>query len=523
MTYKGNQGFKLNRRTLLAGAAAGSAALWVPGLAGKPAAAAPKAGGHFRIGVGGGATTDTLDPATYASEMLTLVAYCIGNHLTEITPSGDLVPELAESFEPSADAKTWRFNLRKGVTFHNGQPLTAQDVILSYQQHMGEDSKSAAKSSVGQIESFKADGDHTVVFTLAAGNADFPYLLSDYRLPILPAKDGKLEWQQGQGTGPYMLQNFNPGVAATFTKNPNYWKADAAYFDSVEIITILDPAARQNALVTGEVDAIDTVDPKTANRLGQVSGLRLLEVPSRLHHAWPMRIEAKPFDNVDFRLAIKWAIDREDLLRKILFGRGTVGNDQPLSAVYRYYADLPQRSRDIDKAKFHLKKSGLGENVAVDLSASDGAYSGAVDAAVLIKEQLAPAGINVNVVREPKDGYWSSVWRTKPWCAAYWYGRPTADWMFSTAYAAESPFNDTGWQNAPFNTLLVEARAELDHKKRAEMYGEMQSLVRDQAATAVTTFSNHVMAVSDKIKHPEQISGVYALDGGKAVERWWFA
>jgi peptide/nickel transport system substrate-binding protein len=194
-----------------------------------------------------------------------------------------------------------------------------------------------------------------------------------------------------------------------------------------------------------------------------------------------------------------------------------------LSPVYQFYADLPQREQDTDKARFHLKKSGVGEGVTVDLSASDGAYPGAVDAAVLIKEHLAKADINVNVVREPKDGYWSNVWRKKPWCAAYWFGRPTADWMFTSGYAAESAYNDAGWQHEGFNRLLVAARAELDQAKRSEMYAEMQTIVRDEGATAVTTFGNYIMALRDNVMHGENVSGVYSMDGGKAVERWWFA
>lgn len=199
-------------------------------------------------------------------------------------------------------------------------------------------------------------------------------------------------------------------------------------------------------------------------------------------------------------------------------GRSSCAN--PISAVYEYYAEFPLREPDLDKAKYHLQKSGVG-NMPIDLSSSDGAYNGALDAAVLIKDQLAKAGINVNVVREAADGYWSNVWRKKPWCAVYWNGRPTIDWMLSSGYAAESAYNDSGWQNERFNMLLVEARAELDRTKRAEMYREMQGIVRDDAATLITTFGNYVMALRNNVQHGEKVSGSWGLDGGRAVERWW--
>src|SRR5690606_6346253 len=117
-----------------------------------------------------------------------------------------------------------------------------------------------------------------------------------------------------------------------------------------------------------------------------------------------------------------------------------------------------QRQYDPDKAKFHLKKAGM-ETLTVDLSAAEAAYVGAVDAAVLYREHAAKAGIDINVVREPSDGYWSNVWMKKPFVQCYWGGRPTADWMFTQAYAADANWNDTFWKHQRFNELLVQARA----------------------------------------------------------------
>ena len=440
--------------------------------------------------------------------------------MAEIGASGELIPELAESIEASADASTWTFTLRKGVEFHNGKSLTADDVIASFQQHMGEDTKSAAKSTTKQIVELKKDGDHVVVFKLKSGNADFPYAASDWHIPIMPAKDGKLDWASGAGTGGYILESFDPGVRIALKKNPNYWKEGRAHVDSAEIVALLDPVARQTAVLNGDVEAITGVDPKTAHLLARSSDLRVVEVTGPRHQSWPMRVEAAPFDNVDFRLAIKHGVDRKELLDKIHRGHGTLGNDSPISAVYDFYADFPQRNQDIDKAKFHLKKSGVA-NASVQLSASDGAYSGAVDSALLIKDQLAKVGINVEVVRESSDGYWSKVWRKKPWCAAWWNGRATVDWMFSSAYAADSAYNDSGWKNNRFNKLLVEARAELDRAKRTEMYREMQAIVRDDGATLITTFGNIIMALRNNVQHGDKIAGNSYLDGARAIERWW--
>ena len=160
-----------------------------------------KKGGHLRVGVGHGSTTDSLDPATYENSWISGVDYAIHNHLAEVSANGDLVPELAESWEASDDAASWRFKIRKGVEFHNGKTLDADDVVASINHHRGEDTKSAAKPLVEPIIDIVAEGKDTVVITLEGGNADFPFIISDYHFAIMPAKDGVVDWQSGTEIG----------------------------------------------------------------------------------------------------------------------------------------------------------------------------------------------------------------------------------------------------------------------------------------------------------------------------------
>ena len=175
-----------------------------------------KPGGSARFGLAHGATTDNLDPAGYP-DTFTQTAFggAMSNYLTEVDAKGNVQPELAESFEFSDGAKKWVFKLMSGVTFHDGKPLTPEDVIMSYRHHMGEDSKSAAKSLLEAITDIQAEGSDRVIFTLKEANADFPYIASDYHLPIMPTKDGKADWQSGNRTGPFIFENFEPGVSAT--------------------------------------------------------------------------------------------------------------------------------------------------------------------------------------------------------------------------------------------------------------------------------------------------------------------
>ena len=162
------------------------------------------------------------------------------------------------------------------------------------------------------------------------------------------------------------------------------------------------------------------------------------------------------------------------------------------------------------------------EKLKVELSVADAAFAGAVDAGSLIRESAAKCGIDVKVVREAEDAYWDNVWLKKPWCASYWSGRATADWMFTTAYAADAAWNESYWKNPKFNELLTQARAETDEAKRAQMYAEMQQLVHDDSGAIVIVFNNFVSAKSKKLSHGD-ISPNWENDGLKIAERWWIA
>ncbi|MDP6723118.1 MAG: ABC transporter substrate-binding protein, partial [Pirellulaceae bacterium] len=302
------------------------------------------------------------------------------SQLVEVDKTGDLVPELAESWEPGDSPSTWIFNLRKDVTFHDGKSFDADDVVGTILYHSSEESKSAMKPTFKTIKELKADTKYRVVMTLDGPNAHFPFLMSSF--DIRSIRDGKI-YDIGNGTGSYVLKDFMPGQRLTMERNPNFWRKGLGHFDSAEIITILDTAARQNALISGEVDVINSPDRKTWKRLKAAKGVDVVKVNAKLHRTWPMQSDTPPFDNNDVRLALKYAVDREELVEKVLNGTGSVGNDHPISPINKYFnTELPQRVYDPDKAKFHLKKAGM-ETLTVKLSTSEGIWDGAMDAALL--------------------------------------------------------------------------------------------------------------------------------------------
>jgi peptide/nickel transport system substrate-binding protein len=140
-----------------------------------------------------------------------------------------------------------------------------------------------------------------------------------------------------------------------------------------------------------------------------------------------------------------------------------------------------------------------------------------------MQASMAPAGININVIQEPADGYWSNVWLKKPFSACYWSGRATEDWMFATAYEAGVPWNDSQWDgddSARFQELLLSARAELDSDKRKMQYFEMQEILRDEGGVLIPMFANYVQAVNNRISSPEVVGNLWQMDNARMSERW---
>lgn len=510
----------LDRRSFLAGSAAAGLATGLLPHAGF--AQTPKRGGTIRHAKGHGNTNDTLNPATWNNGFMVALPFGMHGYLTTVATDGALEPSLAESWEASADARSWRFRIRQGVTFHSGKPLTLDDVVASVNYHRGEDTTSVAKPLVAGIVDVTTEGSDTVVFELDTGSADFPFVFTDYHMAICPADgNGGIDWRSGDGCGAYRLVNFNPGVVAQLERYADDWNQDRGWFDAVELLSVVDLNARTTALVSGEVDVIDKLDLKTVGLLGRNPNLSIHSIAGPQYYSFAAHANTPPFDDVNVRLALKHAINREELVEKILFGHGTIGNDQPIGPSYRFHnPDLAQTPYDPDKAKYYLQQAGM-DSLEVTLSAADAAFPGAVNAAQLYQNSGATAGIAINVNRVPNDGYWSDVWLKHPFCAVYWGGRPTADQIFTTAYETGAAWNDSKWSNGRFDELLVTARAELDEDKRRAMYYEMQEIVATDGGTILPMFANFVFATNSRIGHGEFASN-FDMDGERWMERWWF-
>jgi peptide/nickel transport system substrate-binding protein len=488
----------------------------------KKAMAAPKRGGILRAGLDGGASTDTFDPRkAIGPNHITTATSSIFDTLIRLDPTTSPIPGLAENWEVGKDGKTWHFKLRKGVEFHNGKSLSAKDVVSTYAYLNDEASGYVdGKNVLGSLAEIKADGDYVVLIQKEA-NADLPTMLAAWGMNIWPAGEGEIDWKNPVGTGPYRLESFEPGLTIRLKRYTNHYRDDEGFFDEVKLINVNDPVARANGLRSKSFDIITRPDPKTAKFLGKVDGISLVEGFGNQQYTMPMRTDRSPFTDVNVRLAIKYAINREEFLKKVLGGFGYIGNDHPIGRGQRYFNhDLPQRELDPEKAKYYLKKAGLTK-LDVELSAAEAAFSGAVDAAVLISESAKKAGINVKVSRTPDDGYWSEVWMKHPWCFSYFQGRVTEDWAFTAIFISTSKWNESYWKNERFDRLVEQARGEQNEDTRRAMYYELQEIVHNDGGVTIPVFASFLHAASDRLGHGE-VSGISYMDYFQLARKWWF-
>lgn len=485
----------ISRRDFLGRAAAlGVTAAMAGTLADRAFAQTPVKGGILKAGLQGGESTNNLDPATNLSQVTFNFCKQWGEFLNRLNPDGSLENMIAEEIGSSDDAKTWTIKVRDGIEFHNGKTVKAEDVLATLERHADEKSKSGALGVLKNIKAMKAEGKEVIV-SLAEPDADFPYLMADYHLVIQP-NGGKDDPNAGISAGPYKVKVNEPGVRHGGERFANYWGGDKlGHADQVEIVVINDATARLAALQGGQVHFINRVEPKVVNLVKRVPGVSVEATSGRGFYPFNMFCDTAPFDNADLRMALKLAMDRDELLSKILFGYGSLGNDFPINAAYPLFPEgLEQRKFDPEKAAELYKKSGHSGSIL--LRTSDVAFPGAVDAAQLYQQSCAKAGIKIEIKREPGDGYWSEVWNKKPFSLSYWGGRATQAQMYATALVSTAEWNDTRFKRPEFDQLLMKARGELDQDKRKVLFHDMATLVRDEGGVIVPFFNQFIDAAA---------------------------
>lgn len=511
-----NRSNDLSRRGFLQGASALS--LFAVSTWPVFAQASPKRGGTLSIAIEGASTGDTFDPRTFNSPYWAVVGGTVFNTLVEAHgPANELRPGLAKSWEGFDGGKRWVFDLVEGATFHDGRPVTAADVIYSLQIHNADDSRSNSRAIAAGIAKMTVDTPTRLIVELTEGNYFFPAMLTNYPLCIIP--EGTTVFD-GIGSGPYKITRFSAGEALETERNENYFKSDMAWVDRVVLLAANDAGARVSAFQGGQVQIATALDTRTASMLRGLPGKSLYNIAGSFFVGFNMRADTAPFDNPDLRLALKLAINREDILTRVFAGQGRIGNDTPIPPNDPLFAaDIAQNSYDPERARELFQQSGV--TGPLQLITSDAVTSAAIDMAALFKEHAAAAGIDVEIVRQPADGYWSNIWAKAPFHATMWGARPTADMILTTAYSSGSAGNDTHWSNPDFDAAIAAARAESDEAARNALYSEAQRILSSDGGVIVPVFGDMIEGVSDEIQG--YVAGTQHCANYRVAEEVWFA
>jgi peptide/nickel transport system substrate-binding protein len=519
----------LTRRDVLRGGIAGGAMLGAGGLlaacggssggsasstqSGGGTTAKLRTGGVLRVGATGGGAKDSIDAHIPTTDPDIMRVWNLYESLAVRSPDfSKLEMLLAESIEPNGGKPdSWTVRLKPGITFHNGKPVTADDVIFSLQRITDPKDPKTGNASISYIDrkNLKKIDERTVRIPLQFANANFPDDIGQYFNAIVPTD---YDPKNPVGTGPFKYQSFTPGQRSVFVKNPNYWEKGKPYVDQLVIIDFTDDTARTNALLGGQVEAINNLPAAQVASIQGNPGLKVLNSPTGAWQPFTMRIDAPPFDDVKVRQAFRLMVDRKQMIQQVLSGFGTVAND--LYARYDpvYAKDLPQRNQDLEQAKSLLKQAGK-ENLTVELTTSP-VFQGIVEAAQVFAEQAKGAGVNVKVKRVDTGTFYGDNYLKWPFAQDFW---ATRTYLAQVAQGdlPNSPFNETHWGKGQFESLIKQARAEVDDAKRAQILHEAQKMQYDQGGYIIPYFSNIIDAYSAKV------SGFQPAKSGFPFGNYW--
>src|SRR5215213_124947 len=525
----------VTRRQVLRGALAGGAALtaggWLAacggdddqggggGGGGTPATSSDtgnaklKTGGVLRVGATGGGAEDSIDAHRPTTDPDITRVWNMYESLAVRTPDFEkLEMLLAESIEAGKTPKTWDIRLKPDLTFHNGKPVTADDVIFSLRRIVDKDDPKVGAASIGYIdaEGLKKMDERTIRVPLQFANAAFPDDLGQYFNAIVPTD---YDPANPVGTGPFKYQSFTPGEQSRFVRNPDYWENGKPYADELVIIDFTDDTARVNALLGGQVEAITNLP---AAQIAQVQANKAFKVLISETGAWQpftMRVDASPFDDNRVRQAFRLIVDRQQMVDQVLSGQGRIANDLYAPYDEAFASDLPQREQDLEQAKSLLKQAGQ-EGLTVELTTAP-VFQGIVEAAQVFAQQATGAGVNVKLRKVDSGTFYGDNYLKWPFAQDFW---ATRVYLAQVAQGdlPESPFNETHWKDPRFIDLIQQARAELDEAKRKEILVEAQTMQYEEGGYIIPYFSNIIDGYTAKI------GGFAEAKSGFPFGNYWF-
>ena len=485
----------LTRQQLLLAGAGGAALLGAGGaIAPRLAqgAASAKSGGTMRVGIGGGGPTDNFDAALINGPSATTRGQVYYETLVWLDGTFGLHNWLCDRCEPNAAADVWTVRLKQGLEFHNGKTVTADDVLFSIRRLLDPKTGATAAAQLGALDmkASKSLDERTVEFHLKRPTSFFDQILSDivYIVPV------GYNPKKPVSTGPWKLISYKPGQQTVLEPFANYWGVKPK-LDRLLIVELPDDSARVNALLSGQVDAINQVPFAQVPVLQANGNLQTVVSPTAAWNPITMRVDTAPFNDVRVRQAIRLVMDREQAVKTALFGQGIPASD--------YYGRFDpaagtglKRTPDIERAKSLLKAAGKS-GLRVELVTSP-ISAGIVEACQVLAQNAKAAGIDITLKKVDVSTYFGGYGKW-PFAVDYWVGLP----YLVTASLNDGPganvVNTTHFNDPEFNKLFNQAARQLDADKRRPIIKRMQKIQYDRGGNLIWSYQNTIDAYSKKV------------------------
>lgn len=432
-----------------------------------------------------------------------------------------LEPMLATSWSPNSDGSVWTFKLRPGVTFHNGQPMTADDVVYTFQQLSDPKNASNALSAIGGV--FVPDGVKkvdamTVAFHLEAPNGNFPYLVSsdNYNAIIVPTGTNFANWQSTfVGTGAFKLKSYTQNVGAQFVANPSHW-GGGPYLDGTNFTFYSSQPPQILALQGGQVDVITQFVVQGAQALLNNPSYTIITLKSSNHRELSMRNDLAPFTDVRVRQAVALCMDRPGMVAALLAGKGILGNDSPFSPVFASTdTTVPQRAQNISMAKQLLSAAGHPNGFSTQLVTE--IYQEIPSLAQVMKANLAKAGINVNLKVETQTQYYgkstigNSDWLDGIMSLVDYGSRGVPNVFLTSTLTTKGTWNAARFNNPTYDKLVGQYVATVDLQTQRTIAGQIQRLLLQETPLVIPYFIDGLSANKTNVHgtNPTSISQIY--------------
>jgi peptide/nickel transport system substrate-binding protein len=408
-------------------------------------------------------------------------------------PALDLAEEVSSD---NATATSWTIRLQKGVMFHNGKELTAEDVLFTFSRILNPKKPLNGALSLGPVDlkNIKILDRYTLRVPMSRPYATFPaQLYGGYDFIVPTDFDPKAP----VGTGPFKFKSWEPGVQSVFVRNENYWKAPLPYLDELTIVEFQDSTSQVNALVSGVLDAIGNIPLTVATQLANSPNISILDSKSAAYNPFTMRVDKPPFNDVRVRQAMRLLIDRPQMIDSAYDGHAVVGNDVFGLADPNYDTSLV-RTQDIDQARSLLRKAGQSD-LTVNLVTSP-ISNGVVGSATVFAQQAKQAGVTVNVTDLPTTSFFGPAYLQRAFSMDIWYPSVYLVLVAQETLGSASPFNETHFDDPTYNALYAEADRTLDPGKLRDIVHTMMKIDFDTGGLIIPSFNNNLDAYSSRVK-----------------------